>query len=233
MLFGKPTLISPKDRVKLFIGTSELACCLQFDYLGIRLNSRLSFGPHIDMIVRNCDARLCTLSQIQRYIDQKTAILFYKASIMSKLQYGLVFAESALQKERRKIPLVQNRAMRICGLSERRRSNSSLHQECRVLPINLRCKIDLLCLMHNRVRRHLASSSSMQLTTRSQTRLLIGPTLPVPRPFSSVFLRSISYVCPAEWQQLPAQIRSVGDLAQLKKHIRHIVNIEFDGLSSI
>lgn len=171
--------------------------------------------------------------KIRRYIDQKTAGLIYKAIIMSKLQYGLVFSGSALPKERHKIQLLQNRALRVCGLSNRRRSNYSLHQEFRVLPINLRCKIDLLCLMHKSVSRQLASGNNTVSTNRSQTRLMSGPSLPVPRPFSSVFLRSISYVGPIEWQKLPAQIRSIGDLAQFKRCIKHMINTEFDGMSNI
>lgn len=90
MLFGKrqsgqvpyPTLL---------IGSNELKHCDQFDYLGVRLDTCLSFKPHIQNVLANCNARLVTLCKIRRYIDCRTATLIYKSIIMSKMQYGMVF----------------------------------------------------------------------------------------------------------------------------------------------
>lgn len=39
--------------------------------------------------------RLCTLSKIRKYLNERTAITIYKSIIMSNLQYGLVFTGNA------------------------------------------------------------------------------------------------------------------------------------------
>lgn len=117
--------------------------CTEYVYLGIRLDNRLSFVPHIGNLIRNCNIRLCTLSKIRKYIDVRTAILIYKAIVMLKLQYGLIFSMNALQQYKQKLQVVQNRALRICCLAGRYVSNYSLHQRHHVLPISLHTKLDL------------------------------------------------------------------------------------------
>lgn len=52
MLFAKPSNLSTYKDVNLFIGTSKIESCTYYDYLGIRLDPQLSFGPHIDNEVK-------------------------------------------------------------------------------------------------------------------------------------------------------------------------------------
>lgn len=181
MIFGKPSKVgSDSDScVNLFIGPSKLEVCQEYDYLGVRIDNRLSFIPHIENVIRNCNARLCTLSKIRKYIDVKTAVTIYKSTIMSRLQYGLVFSVNALQKYRQKLQVIQNRALRICSLTNRYVSNYSLNQLHHVLPFNLRSKLDLLILMFKLVRRNaMATVYNAQRLTRLQT----APTMRVSRP---------------------------------------------------
>lgn len=76
-------------------------------------------------------------------------------------------------------------------------------------------------------------STTENISVGSQTRMNSGPELPVPRPFSSVFHRSIAYVGPAEWAKLPPARRSIADLDQFKRHARLIVDEEFVHLTRI
>lgn len=152
MVFGKTSQIGSDINLNLFIGPTNLEICHEYDYLGKHLDSRLSCTPHIKNVIRNCNARLCTLSKLRKYVDTKTAVIIYESIIMSKLQYGLVFSVNALQKYRQKLQVTQNRALRICGLATRHVSNYFLHQSQHVLPIILRCKLELLTLMFKKVR---------------------------------------------------------------------------------
>lgn len=213
--------IDVNDRANLYIGTSKLDFCCEYDYLGIRLDNSLTFEAHIDNIIRNWNARLCTLSNIRKFIDERTAVIIYKAIIMSKLQYGMVFTISALQIFRHKIQITQNGALRICCLANRYSTNLSLHQRCHVLPTARRSRLDLLILMHRRVKGNFSCQVIIPNNNmRSLTRLTSCPTFTVPKPKSSVFLRSISYLGPKEWHALPAPIWQLSDLDAFKKCVR-------------
>lgn len=59
----------------LYIGQRELDHCERFDYLGVRLDPNLSFRPHIQNVLANCNRRLVTLCTIWKYIDSRTANL--------------------------------------------------------------------------------------------------------------------------------------------------------------
>lgn len=119
ILFCRSSVIAPDNRVNLYLGREKLDYCTEYVYLGIRLDNHLSFVSHIEGLIRNCNTHLCTLSKIRKYIDVRTAILIYKAIVMAKLQYGLVFSINALQRYRQKLQVVQNHALRICSLAGR------------------------------------------------------------------------------------------------------------------
>lgn len=155
---------------------------------------------------------------------------------MSKLNYGLVFSLNALPGMRSRLQVAQNRALRICGLTERGISNIELHRRFGVLPVALRCKLDLMILMFKKIRRirgNLANFDTEIAATRPRTSSHAGPVLPIPRPYSSIFRRSVSYMGPSEWLQLPSEIRSITDLGLFKNQVRRIVDTEFLGLTRI
>lgn len=150
---------------------------------------------------------------------------------MSKLQYGLVFSTNALQQYRQKLQLVQNRALRICCLANWYVSNYSLHQQHHVLPIRLRSKLDLITLMFKTSRRMVSENPTW--STQRSTRLNAAPTLPMVKPNTSVFLCSMSYVGPNEWNGLPVHITQMTALDSFKKVIRQRIDSEFALMTSI
>lgn len=199
--------------------------------MGIRLDNRLTFAPHIENLIRNCNICLHTLSKICKYIDKNTAILIYKAIIMSKLQYGLVFKMNALRQHRQKLQVVQNRALRICCLANRYVSNYTLHQRHHVLPISLRAKLDLSVLMFKVIRRSIKCNVTQ--SPQRMTRLNTAPVITVTRPNTAVFLRSMSYIGPNLWNNLPTAVRFMTDLDTYKKHIRQRIDSEFSALNAV
>lgn len=131
------------------------------------------------------------------------------------MQYGLVFVLNALQNDRQKIQKFQNRALRICTLATRYTSNLNLHMACQVLPIEQRCKLDLLVLMFKRIFR----GHEMVVPVR-ETRLSSAPMIAICKPNSSKFVKCISYQGPEMWNSLSAWIRQISELTRFKKAVR-------------
>lgn len=194
-LLFKRSLKTPTRPLNLHIGHIRLGACTQYDYLGFRLDTTLSFKLHVQNIVANCNARIVSLCKIRKYINTETAIRIYKGIIMAKLQYGLVFALNALQSDQKKLQVIQNRALRVCTLSGRYATNLSLHITHNVLPIALRIKLDLLVLIFKKVKSH-ARQPEESLNVEPMgpgviTRSRSAPTLRITQPASSRFRNSL------------------------------------------
>lgn len=213
LLFGNQNVLKTHGNLTLLIGDTILSKCSYYDYLDIRLDDGLTFKPHIQNLILNCNSRLFTLSHIRKYLDRKTTIAIYKNIIMAKLQYGLLFTICALKGERAKIQKVQNRVLRICGLAGRYVSNLTLHRELKVLPISLRCKFDIMVAMFKRSARDTSLNIPQGVVTRAQS----VPSIHVLRPHTARFRNSISYQGPLIWESIPHHWKRIQDLDTFKR----------------
>lgn len=89
----------------------------------------------------NADSKCKRRLKIRKYINQTTAKRIYKSVILSKLHCGLLL--TVIASKRDKIQKFKN------FLCDRYTTNVSLHVQNRVLPIEHRCKVDLLIFIHN------------------------------------------------------------------------------------
>lgn len=219
--------------IDLRIGQTKLERREWYDHLGIRLDSAMSFEPHITNLLANCSARLSTLSKIRRFIDQKTAVRIYKGIIMSKLQYGLLFSLNAKQSVRLKLQKAQKRALRVCALAGRYESNLSLHKRFNVLPFALHCKMDLVLIMYKYIHRRHNNGYESPRRQGPTTRLRATPSILVKRPNTLRFIGTTSYVGPDLWNSLPTNVKLIGDYNSFKKVICSQIWEEFNNLTVV
>lgn len=85
--FDKPRCANLNSKFSLFINGDCLGRVDNYDYLGIVLDSTLTYKLHIKKILNNCNQRVFSLSKIRRYIPAQVALLIYKTVVMSKLNY--------------------------------------------------------------------------------------------------------------------------------------------------
>lgn len=75
-LLFRGSVKKPVRELVLYIGYTKLSTCINYDYLGFKLDTILSFKDHINSVIANCNARLFTLCKIRKYIDRSTALRF-------------------------------------------------------------------------------------------------------------------------------------------------------------
>ncbi len=88
----------------------------QVKFLGMILDSKLTWRPHIDDLVKRCrkDLNLMKLISGTCYgADKKALLMVYKALILSKIDYGCILYHSAARTNLNKINTIQNAALRI------------------------------------------------------------------------------------------------------------------------
>ncbi len=59
-------------------------------YLGVMLDSKLSFGAHVDVVVKNLSTHCGNTSKLHHYSTSRNLILYYNSNIKLVIQYGIL-----------------------------------------------------------------------------------------------------------------------------------------------
>lgn len=98
------------NKIILTDGINTLISRTDTSFLGVNIDSRLDWRPHIDYLAKNM-ARYCyALKVIARNINISTAFMAYHAYIQSKIKYGIIFWGNSCDVER--IFRLQKRCLR-------------------------------------------------------------------------------------------------------------------------
>ena len=127
MLFGTKQQIVNFETVNVVHRGIEFERCIKYKYLGIVLDSRLTFEEHANYIKSKTIGQIRLLRRIRHIIDRDTAMLLYKTLIVPIYDYCdhiyfplSVNSADSLQK-------LQNIALRTIVRAEPCTSTNSLH----------------------------------------------------------------------------------------------------------
>lgn len=70
----------------VYLNGIKLEIVEEFVYLGIRLDSQLSFNSHVDHLFHSAMNMIFTLKTIRPFVDKNTALIIFKAHILSRLK---------------------------------------------------------------------------------------------------------------------------------------------------
>lgn len=127
---------------KIYIGDENL---------GIRLESGLTMKDLLDHRYRAARSMVFTLANIRKYIDTKTAVLIFKAHILSRVEYGSELCVGANNIYLERLQKLINKSLRICLLRLRDSNVYDIHVGAKVLPLKIRRNIALMKLMFSRI----------------------------------------------------------------------------------
>ena len=112
-----------------------------FKFLGIVLDSRLSFTKHIQHVKTKCTRRLNLFRCIAGTdfgADRKTLLQLYKSLVLPIIEYGAVVYAGASDKVLQKLDIIQNSFIRIATGAMKTSPIPSLQVEAVVMPLQLR-----------------------------------------------------------------------------------------------
>jgi len=111
---------------------------VQYRYLGMLIDSSLTWRAHITNLKRSCTKTLNLLKCISNYnngADRKTLLRLYLALLKPKLDYGCEAYDSACQTLLNSLQPVQNAAIRIATGAIRTSPIKSLHADAGLPPL--------------------------------------------------------------------------------------------------
>lgn len=110
-------------------------------FLGMTIDSGLSWKQHVDTLKTDCIKRLQLLKCLSHKTwgsDRKTMLRVYRAVVRSKIDYGCIVYQTASQVILNKINPIHNMAIRLCTGAFRSSPTVSLYVESGEQPLHLR-----------------------------------------------------------------------------------------------
>ena len=222
MLFGTRNMLKRGVRNDILINGTKVQYVNHFNYLGIKLDSSLTFELHATECLRMVAHKLYLLGRMRKYISTEQAITIYKSKIVPYFDYGDIFLMSITSKTKQKLQKLQNRALRICLEAEGRTSVNMLHNTCYVSKLDDRRTIHLLNFTYKRAQQE----EYCQVGVRALRRYN-APVLKEIKSNNRYFERSILYQGALYWNALDAETRGAETSFAFKKGQKCILNTKF------
>ena len=125
----------------LKISNTPIEVSNSFKFLGVTLDSRLSFNEHINNIVSSCQKRVNILRMLggtEFGGDRKTLLMLYKSLVRSILEYNSFVFDSACQTSKLKLERIQNAGVRAATGALRETPITSLLTDSGLCPLQTR-----------------------------------------------------------------------------------------------
>ena len=106
-----------------------------FKYLGVYLDSCLTFDDHIDWAFKKSSMKLGAIRKIRHNLDRATTLLLYKSLVLPLIDYCDIVYGATAKDKLQKLQLVQNNACRNILLADMDTHVASMHLELQLLTL--------------------------------------------------------------------------------------------------
>ena len=148
MQFGKKSLLNKTRLPHLKVNEEETQYVNNYNYLGIKLDNKLSFELHANETRKIVAHTIYVLSKIRYYLTKMQSLIIYKSKMLPYYDYGDALYMGANQTSLLKLQRLQNRGLKICLKVEARTNIRQLHRDSNVPFLEHRRVAHLLTLMH-------------------------------------------------------------------------------------
>lgn len=181
-------------------------------FLGITMDSGLSWSNHIDNLCLKLNKSLFSLRYLSEFLNMNTLKIVYYGYFVSLLNYGIIFWGAASMSSVCRVFKLQKKAIRlIYGVRSRESCREVfLRERLMTLPSLFIYSVSVYTYRNP----HLFSTGTHHYTTRNKNNLLI------PIHHSNKFRKSIEYLGPTILNNLPNTIKICNSLNIFQKHLK-------------
>ena len=130
------------------LGKTNLDRVTDYKYLGLLIDSKLTFQTHRTNLINIVNYRLTFFKKIRQYINIEAALLIYKGTILPLMEYADFVIDYGILYMNRKIQSLQNQGLYIVYnqhymIYDERESTEVLHRRANVIRMSHRRKIHM------------------------------------------------------------------------------------------
>ena len=222
MIFGTRAKLKKAKDIVLSVGGQTLHQVPSFRYLGVTLDSVLSYSNHISTVLNSVSHKAYILSKIRRFITTYSAVKIYKSMLLPYFDYADIVFDKANQNNLDKLQRMQNRCLKICLRSDIRTDTDLIHSTVKTAKLEYRRKAHLRSFMYSKLGDE-SLIDDLPINTRSRD----APLFKVSTPNLEVFKKSVKYNGAVEWNNLPIDLRSANHILSFKYQQKKWLNSTF------
>jgi hypothetical protein len=196
-------------------------------FLGVIIQPDLSWEAHCSSKANTISQTLAALSRLKNLLPQKEMKLIYNSLIESQLNYGILSYGNSSKKARKRLQLIQKRAIRILSKSKYNSHTDPLFKMMHILKIDdifkLNCCKFYWKKLHNQLPQfhHSLLLTNDEYNRNRQTRQTNDiHTLPVSNKLGQ---QSLNFTISTTWNALPPHIKSKSSMSLecLTDHVKN------------
>ena len=199
-----------------------------YTYLGIPLDSKLTFEHAIGELTRKVNNRLFNLAKIRNLIDRGTALVIYRTSVATLFDYASFFYVAGSDTGLQKLQRLQNRGLRTClNTANHVYHVDELHSMSGTSMLERRWDELLLTLMLKFYKAEYPEggpdhdvSSLADRSLRSDSKMLFS----MRRPITQGYKKSPAYRGRMLWNVQPEDLKQSISKAQFKRKLKTVVD---------
>ena len=205
MLFGSRVRLKRTRQPKLYINNTLVDFVHQYNYLGVILDSHLTFNKHLNNIIKITAHKMNLLSKIRQYLTKFASITIYKTMILPYFDYGDILFINSSKKQLNKLDHLQKRAIKICLKMGQNIPEEMLLRDAKVAKLNDRREAHLLNYMYKK-----KDCIELLDIKKINTRARAAPLFKTIIPKCEKYKHSVFYYGAIKWNSLPVKIRNIG-----------------------
>ena len=183
----------------------------QYKYLGVILDSHLTFNKHLNNIIKITAHKINLLSKVRQYLTEFASITIYKTMILPYFDYGDILFINCSKKQLNKLDHLQKRAIKICLRLGQNTPEDMLLRSAKVAKLIDRREAHLLNFMY-RKKDCIALLDIKKVNTRARAAPLFKTIIPKCEKYK----QSVFYNGAIKWNSLPVKTRNIGSYNSFK-----------------
>ena len=212
MVFGTRHRVKKAKNVVVKINEVPLQIVPTYKYLGITLDSTLTFNYHVRTVANMVEYKANLLAKVRKFLTETVAMKIYKSMILPYFDYGDVIYNVASQEGLDRLQRLQNRCLKICKNLNIRHDTNDLHRITKMPRLDLRRKAHINNFMYGRLKQ-VALVDARDIRTRAHD----APLFKVSIPANETFKRSVLYAGALQWNGLDKATRNIDNLDTFKQ----------------
>ena len=217
-------IFSPKNKRQdllnrfgtLKIGDAQLKPSSQVKTLGVIFDSALTFGPHIDSVVKSCNFAIHNLYAARDYISRDTLIASTTHHVLSRIDYCNVLFLNLPDYSLQRLQKIMNRCVRMIYKLSRRDHITPHLKRLHWLPVGPR--IDYKLILHTyKALQHDEPKYLRELLNLSERGTLRQPAAPGGHQYTN---RTFSHAAPQLYNKLPSSVKCAQSEELFKKRLK-------------
>ena len=201
---------------KIKLGKEEITQTHTYKYLGLLLDSRLTFEPHVKKLSKDIRYRLNMLFKFRPSITENTAAQIYKVMILPLIDYADIVYSTGNKDNLKRLKILQNKALRIIGKLRKRTNTDELAKKLEITELKKRRLMHMLQYAHKTSKKQNEIKHIRKITRYNNGKYILK-TLSVN---SDTYARSFDYKSRVHWNSLPKFVHEMRDKKSFNKHIK-------------